>query len=207
MALESVHNGVRKHSLATSYEPLMTISLAQRVVTLLLLVAGGSAHPSTTLDRSWALGRPCDSGSPDSTAWRLVTAKSFTFCIPSTWKVEGQAATFQNDKLRWGTGDRPRDPRMGNATVGRITADRMAGSPPPSNAESQRMIDDQLGITRETETIDDHRVELTRSHRADVVNIGAAWTQPRIWFVGEATSNEQANVQLTIIRSVRFTTQ
>jgi hypothetical protein len=189
----------------------MIISLSQRAVALFLLVVGASAHPSTSpssaLTPSSALARPCDPGSPDSTAWRLVAAKSFTFCVPSTWKVEGQAATFQNDKLRWGTGDRPRDPRMGNATVGRITADKMAGSPPPSNAESQRMIDDQLGITRETETIDDHRVEITRSHRADVINIGATWMQPRIWFSGEAASNEQANVQMTIIRSVRFTTQ
>jgi hypothetical protein len=96
---------------------------------------------------------------------------------------------------------------MGNVTSGRIAVDKTAGSAPPSNAEVQRLVDDQLGITRETETIDDHRVELTRSHRADVVNIGATWMQPRIWFVGEATSNEQANVQLTIIRSVRFTTQ
>jgi hypothetical protein len=188
----------------------MMISLAQRTVALLLLVAGGSAHPSASslpaLSPSSA-SRPCDPGSSDSTAWRLVTAKSFTFCVPSTWRVEGQTATFQNDKLRWGTGDRPRDPRMGNVTSGRMAVEVAPGGQRPSNAEIQQLVDDQVGITRETEMIDDHRVELTRSHRADVVNIGATWMQPRIWFVGEATSNEQANVQLTIIRSVRFTTQ
>jgi hypothetical protein len=192
------------------HPPLMMISLSQRAAALFLFVAGGSALPSVSsvaaLSPSSA-SRPCDPGSADSTAWRLVTAKSFTFCVPSTWRVEGQTATFQNDKLRWGTGDRPRDPRMGNVTSGRIAVDKTAGSAPPSNAEVQRLVDDQLGITRETETIDDHRVELTRSHRADVVNIGATWMQPRIWFVGEATSNEQANVQLAMIRSVRFTTQ
>ena len=188
---------------------VMTISFAQRTTILVLLLAAGFADPSTSSLAAQvspsAARRPCDPGSADSTAWRLVTAKSFTFCVPSTWKVEGQTATFQNDKLRWGTGDRPRDPRMGNVTIGKVTADRMVGSPRPSDAESQRLVDDQAGITRETEMIDDHRVEFTRGHRADVVNVGATWMQPRIWFIGEAASNEQANMQLTIIRSVRFT--
>jgi hypothetical protein len=179
----------------------MTIPLPRRVAGLPLLLLAAFARPSA----SSAAPRPCDPGSPDSTARRLVTAKSFTFCVPPTWRVDGQTGTFQAEKLRWGTGDRPREPRMGDVTVGRIAVDRAPGSGPPSDAEARRTIDDQLGITRETETIDDRRVEIMRSHRNNIIGIGATWVQPRVWFSGEAGSNEQASTQLTIIRSVRFT--
>lgn len=186
----------------------MTISLPRHAIVLLVLVVAACAHTpassSVALTSSSAVRRPCDPGSPDTTAWRLVTARSFTFCVPSTWRVDAQTATFQSEKLRWGTGERPRNPTGGPVTVGRITA---SGSVPPTEEQAKRLVDEQLGITRETEMIDGRRVEIMRNHHNDVVNIGATWTQPRVWFSGEAASNEQANMQLTIIRSVRFTTQ
>jgi hypothetical protein len=184
------------------------------VTGLLVLLTAGCAHPSASPSASSVAPtassgshRPCDPGSSDSTAWHLVAAKSFTFRVPSTWRVDAQTASFQAEKLRWGTGERPRNPTGGPVTVGRITVERAAGSAPPSDAAAQRLVDDQMGITRETETIDGRRVEITRNHHNDLVNIGATWTQPRVWFSGEAASNEQANTQLAIIRSVRFTTQ
>ena len=185
----------------------MTSSLSRHAVSVALLLAAISAYwaESSPVERtSPSVARPCDPGSPDSTAWQLVTGKGFTFCLPATWRVEGQTASFKAEKLRWGNGQ-PTRITSGPVTIGRITSDAAPGIGPPSEAESRRLVDQQLGIQRETEIIDGRRADVSRNIHQGVRNTMAVWDQPRIWISGEAASSEQANAQLMIIRTVRFT--
>ena len=184
----------------------ISLSLRRLAGRVLLLLAVNCAHPSASSPApqtsSASSLRPCDPGSPDSSASRLVAAEGFTFCLPSTWGLDARTATFAAERLNWGTGEPPRGAAV---AIERISVPVKPGGRPPSDAEMGRLIDRKLGIQRETILIGGRRAEVVRSQNNGVFFVSVTWAQPLMWFRGEAGSNRESGEQLTIIQTVRFT--
>jgi len=161
---------------------------------LLLLLAGltalmpgrGSAQEAQTV--------PCTVpvASAPQEQWQQVSARGFTFCIPSSWRATGRN-TFRGDGgwVRWGTGEpRPTE-------VATVTVSVPAGSPLPTLPGRRH---------RFPETIGGYVAELWDNEYEGKFYTGAQWQTPdRIYLEGQTTDPGGRDRQLEIYRTVRFT--
>ena len=124
----------------------------------------------------------------DVTEWQLVNAKGFSFCVPAAWKVSGSRARFSGGTVEWKAG-RLRKPDMAFRVGERMTPEQEWAVIPGTTFPG---------------TVDGRSVEFTRKVNRGNVQTIAVWSDPAVYFLGEANSEELAAVQLAVYRTVRF---
>jgi hypothetical protein len=161
---------------------------------LLLLLVGFTAWMPDQGSAQAAEPVPCTvpvASSPQE-QWQQVSARGFTFCIPTSWRATGRN-TFRGDGgwVRWGTGE-PRPTEVATVTV-RVPA----GSPLPTLPGRHN---------RFPETIGGFVAELSDNEYEGTFYTGAQWQTPvRIYLQGQTTDLRGRDRQLEIYRTVRFT--
>ena len=145
-------------------------------------------------------GVPCAASIPeqDLTTWRTVSAEGFTFCMPPEWTADGHVWTRGAGKLTWGTGERPNGAvRTETRRVTAAELSRMQVNADESSADRE--------VQRSSPLIDGRIADVYRNRFGTKYRTGAQWSDPRVWITGEASSAEAADVEIVIIKSVRFT--
>lgn len=95
--------------------------------------------------------------------------------------------------MNWGTGEHPR------MAVAATTSTMPATQPDasltaPSASEVHRFTEDIGGST----------ADVWRNRFGSTFYTGGQWTRPPVWVVGKARSAEEADLEITIIRTMRF---
>jgi hypothetical protein len=163
---------------------------------LLLLLAGLTVSTPNLAVAQAAETVPCSvpAASAPQEQWQQITARGFTFCIPSSWRA-GARNTFRGDGgwVRWGTGEVRRETGTTVVTV-------------PANAIPSTLPTPPGRFNRFPETIGGFVAELWDSEVDGKFYTGAQWERPeRIHLTGESTDARVRNIQLEIYRTVRFT--
>ena len=124
--------------------------------------------------------------------WTEVTSDGITLCLPPGWRVRGSAAHSGTAEIRWGRGDITRQVvRTEIRTVAASDVGRITQEGESSHREYPETIGGRQAIVSRNRV--DRRFYTT-----------AQWTAPRMWVAGEASSEDVVEVQMAIIRSVRF---
>ena len=170
--------------------------IAARVAALATLAAaGGCGHGGATRTPAPVADAPCKAyvASRDLAGWKAVAADGFTFCVPPDWRVGRNSGIGNNASLSWGTGEQPHSVvREEVRTV------------KPSEFEAMVLANSQTDSRRFTENIGGRDANVWRSRSRDEYHTGAQWKTPRVWLVGKEQTADAADVDLTIIRTVRF---
>lgn len=132
----------------------------------------------------------------DVTTWREVAADGFRFCVPPDWPVSGQTWRHGGASLTWGVGELPR--REARATE--IVAVPASGL---GAAQGGLPIPDS-DMRRFSEEIGGHLADLWRNRFGEKYYTGAQWSSPRVWIEGGAQDPTTADLQVTVVRTVRF---
>lgn len=166
-----------------------------RHLTLLLLLTVACAGPSAQVTTNPSAAVSADEQSvacrvpvPSGEAWRQVRAEGFTFCVPRSWRVRDGRATYTGGSVQWRQGTYSRVP----FTVGRVES----GRPPPAMAGSR--------AEQFTETIDDRSAQLWLLSSRGTISTGASWSDPAMYFTGEARDEAMAAEHFAVYRTVRF---
>ena len=133
----------------------------------------------------------------DLSTWREVAADGFTFCVPHSWSGSGRILRSGTATITWGAGSQP--PRR-TIAVTRTEVVAGPGAYRPTNPGPPPDSD----IRRFSEEIDGRRAELWRNRFGSEYYTGARWSSPRVWIVGDAASPKEADLQVTVYRTVRF---
>ena len=107
-------------------------------------------------------------------------------------EADAVAKGRRND--HWGMGMLRVNGRLGDARSEPIGA--AVRSPPHPDSEVRRF----------TEEIGGRTAEVFNNRFRSNHFTGAQWSSPRVWIHGRASSSAAADVQITIFRTVRFTT-
>jgi hypothetical protein len=174
-------------------------------VGLTLLMAVGCAHGGTSPYADQPTPAPAaalcsaTASTQDSTAWRLVSAREFTFCLPPKWRIIGQSASLRSATLEWGAGEHPRK-AAARASVTRSPG----GGAPVSNVDMADVAGAE--VKRGRETIGGRVADVWYNRFGSGFSTGGQWAKPHVWMTGEASSPAEAEIELAIIRTVRFAT-
>jgi hypothetical protein len=166
---------------------------------LLLLLAGFTAWTPNQGSAQAAQTVPCTVPVVASSAeepWQQVSARGFTFCIPSSWRATaGNTVRGDGGRIRWGTGEpRPTE-------VATMTMSVPVGSLPQVPTLPGRH-------NRFSETIGGYVAEISDSEYEGRFYTGAQWPTPvRIYLQGESADPRVRDRQLEVYRTVRFTPQ
>jgi len=169
---------------------------ASRITALAALVAaGGCGHGGATRAPAPVADAPCTAyvASRDLSGWKAVAADGFTFCVPPEWRVSRNSGSGQNATLTWGTGEQPH-------TVVREEVRTVS----PSEIAALVSGTAQTDYRRFTENIGGRDASVWRNRSRDAYFTGAQWTTPRVWLVGTEQTADAAEIEITIIRTVRF---
>ena len=138
---------------------------------------------------------PCTVPVPENTgAWKQVTAENVTFCVPANWRVRGTRASYGGGSIRWE-----------HATV-RATPSASASGPTSLTGRSN-------SSPNSTPVRSEALPEMIGGHQATVMRqmgVGRLQTSvnfpnpPQFSMTGEASGEEQVNLQLAVYRTVRF---
>ena len=133
----------------------------------------------------------------DVSTWRLVTLKSFTYCVPPDWRGGGGSWRVGRTSLNAGTGA----PRRQRVAVQRVEVLRPGQRPVP--------LDQPPGsdVRRFSEAIGGKPANLYRNHFNGTYYVGATWDTPAVWITAETPDADAADLVLQIARTVRFTGQ
>ena len=169
-------------------------------VAVIVGCGGQGATPAPTPARAeLAASAPCAAtvAEQDLTTWRTVAAEGFSFCIPPEWTAEGHVWTRGGGKLTWGTGERPNGAvRTQTRLVTAAELSRMESNADEASADRD--------VQRSTPVIDGRIADVFRNRIGTKYRTGAQWSDPRVWFTGEASSAEAADLEITIMKTVRF---
>ena len=155
------------------------------------------ATPSPSATAAAPTAEACTASVPavDLSAWRLVTAQGFTFCVPPEWRGSGRTWHRGNATISWGLGE---PARREVRTELRTVPASQAGSPPAGAPPDS-------DIRRFAEAIGGRDAQLWRNRFGRAYYTGARWDSPRVWLTGEANGPDAADLEVTIFRTVRFT--
>jgi hypothetical protein len=165
----------------------------------LLLLAGFAASTPPPASAQAAEKVPCSVpvASASQEPWQQITARGFTFCIPSSWRA-GSRNTFRGDGgwVRWGTGEYRGGPRETGTAIIAVPANEVPNLVPMPRGRYNHF----------PETIGGSVAELWDSEVDGKFYTGAQWERPtRIYLAGESTDARVRSIQLEIYRTVRFT--
>lgn len=155
-----------------------------------LACAGPSAPVATSPSAAASLEQSaaCSVPVPAGETWRQVQAEGFTFCVPESWRVRGGRAIYTGGSVQWLHGT----PRRIPFTVGRVES----GRPPPAVASGRAQ--------RFTETIGGRSADLWLLSSGGAISTGASWSDPAMYFTGEARDDAMAAEHFAVYRTVRF---
>lgn len=142
----------------------------------------------------------------DLVGWQEVQGAGFTFCAPAHWAVAAGMVSNGMTRFEWGVGDMPPSGAAERVEVVTEVVRVPAGADPRAYIENRRPPKLLPGAERRerTETIDGRRARvITSQFRGNHGAIGT-WTTPRVWTRGRAQSADEAELLLTMIRTVRF---
>jgi hypothetical protein len=143
---------------------------------------------------------PCTASVPkvDLTGWARVQARGFTYCVPPDWHGSGSEQRRGQASITWGTGQPP----VRTASVTRVVKVR-AGDPLPPPPDQLSDADTR----RFSESIGGADADLYENRVGLDYYTGATWDSMSIYFQGEAHDRSTAELEVTIFRTVRFTTK
>lgn len=165
--------------------------------------AHAQSTPPATPATPPAADATCGTGddSPAVAGWKLVTTEKFAFCLPPQWKVSRSSATLGSATLQWGTGEHPRE-RVAVVRVVRSTTSSMGGRV----VTSDPVTPNDMETDRKPETIGGRQADVWRNRFNGRYATGGQWASPHVYITGEAMSAGDADMEIAIIRSVRFPT-
>jgi hypothetical protein len=136
---------------------------------------------------------PCTVPVPENTGdWKQITATNVTFCIPAAWRVRGMRASYGGGSIRW---QNTAPPVMTRQATG---PQSIAGSGTSANSSPVR-------TERLPETIGGRQAEVWRQMGVGRLQTGVSFAQsPQFFMTGEASGDENVNLQLAVFRTVRF---
>jgi len=166
---------------------------------LLLLLAGFTALTPKLASAQAAEPVPCSVpvASAPQEPWQQITARGFTFCIPSSWRA-GPRNTFRGDGgwVRWGTGEYRSGSRETGTMIVAVPANQVPSFQPTPRGRYNHF----------PETIGGAVAELWDSEVDGKFYTGAEWQRSvHIHLAGETADARVRNIQLEIYRTVRFT--
>jgi len=165
------------------------------LVSLVMFTAachGGQSPSESVASNIAAVNSPCRATveGTDVSTWREVAANEFTFCVPAEWRVGERDARHGSATLTWGSGAPPHE------TLGKSTG------PVAGPAVSRSTLD----LRQFSEEIGGRRAQLFRNRYGDdTYRSGASWDTPAVWLNGASRTAREADMQITIYRTVRFT--
>ena len=128
-----------------------------------------------------------------------MRAEGFTFCVPASWRPEGEAPAPGVDARRW---------RGGGGT---LAWDTGTYRPAPRGPVTVAVREDDPRrsaageVRRFSESIGGAAAELWDDRIGERHYTGAQWTRPRrVHLAGEARDGSAAALQLDVYRTVRF---
>jgi hypothetical protein len=169
---------------------------ASRIAAFALLAATGACgHSGPSVSPAPVADAPCTAfvASRDLSTWKAVAADGFTFCVPPEWQLSRTSAIGHNATLSWGIGEHTRTAIRTEIIA--VKASDLASLPSTSAQTDSR---------RFTETIGGHDADVWRVRSPAGYFTGAQWRTPRVWLQGTEQTPEAAELELTIIRTVRF---
>ena len=142
---------------------------------------------------------------------RLVHASGFTFCVPSDWRPSGHARDSTDaaqwngsgGSITWGLARPPSmEPRCVYTITGQVTTSPSAAPPPrplptPAPAENRRSTNTPVNLDGVSVIIHEAECRGTRT-------ITAWSTDPAMYVQGIAQSAALAQLQLSVIQTIRF---
>lgn len=160
--------------------------------------SGPQAAPNAN---ALASGAPSDSArcnapvrGVDVSAWQLVTARGYTFCLPPGWTGRGDTRRQAGNSLTFGTGT----PRGVKVPYVLLRVRRIGDGPLPASPAGADLLQFE-------ETIGGRNAKLTRSRNQGTYSAIGVWDSPPIWLSAETPSSEVADLMLNVMRTVRFT--
>jgi hypothetical protein len=163
----------------------------------LLLVVACATKPAVTVPHITRIDpTTCATTTPgeDAAAWQLVSTDQFTLCLPKHWKVAGQRASFGDATMSWGAGE-PVVERV-PFTVVRVSRGTAPPELPPMSVP--------ISTTREKEDIGGFTADVSHIKRGTMFTTLVQWTSPTAFIVAAANSPRDAELQMAVIRSMRF---
>jgi len=132
-------------------------------------------------------------GAPASDPWQLVTAPGFTFCVPASWRPNGEHSWVAGaDSIVWGVGQPPM---------------RMVPGVVLGDAVTQPYILGRVAVCHERDyvgRVDRSRAGMQDFRCPDRHYTFAQFMDPPVHLEGQAQSARAAAVELAIYRTVRF---
>jgi hypothetical protein len=134
----------------------------------------------------------------NSGEWKLVEATGFTFCVPSSWRVSSTRASYSGGNIRWQSGAERLPFTVQSGGPGRMTSTSIANGGSSSAGTTM--------ARRETfsEMIGGQMASLSREEGTGRVATGVGFRDPPVYFTGEASGQENVQLQIAVYRTIRF---
>lgn len=126
--------------------------------------------------------------------WRMVEAQGFSFCVPPDWSASGRSWAHGTARITWGIG---RQVAQGDVPA---IAQAESRSLPACVSAPARGAD----IHPTPEMIGGRQAQVWRSRYPRGFYTGGHWHDPHFYIVGEAPDAATADLEMTIVRTVRW---
>lgn len=155
------------------------------------------AAPSANAQQA---SRPCNVAVPDGSGqWKLVEGVGFTMCVPSDWRVANTRATYSGGTVRWQSQER--------REAFTVTSVRGASTPSATsmgNAGGSRASTTIARRQGVSEMIGGQMATIWSEEGNGRVGTGVEFRDPRLVITGEASGQQNVQLQLEVYRTIRF---
>jgi len=132
--------------------------------------------------------------SADAARWRVVEAMGFTFCVPPEWSGSGRTWSRGDARVTWGIGRNVADSDIPSVV-------QATNRPLPSCVSAPARGQD---ILTTPEVIGGRQALVWRSSYPRGFYTGGHWHDPHFYIVGEAPDAATADLEMAIVRTVRW---